>query len=1055
MDALPPFATTAQCFSPMDIPELVQYLDTPEQAMSWLKSLGLEDTERGHHNLVAMADTGMTLDLLGVVCEQLETHLSRLSDPDMALNNLDRYVAASRNPLALGSLFDRDRESLPALLQIFSSSQHLSDSLISDPESFDLLRLTDGHPVAREILIGEICSEVDSLRDTAAIMKALRRYKQRETLRIAYGDLIRRQNVEVVTRQISYLADATCEAAWQSARETLEAQRGAPQCSDGQRARCVVLALGKLGGVELNYSSDIDLVILYEGDGKTEGDRPISNQEFFNRLARRFVKLLAEQTEHGVTYRVDLRLRPDGQQSPIVQESESMLRYYDMKGRTWERQAYVKARPVAGDLELGQEFLGQLKPWIYRRFLNTADITGIKALKRRIEQRSTRDGDDERNVKTGQGGIRDIEFVIQFLQLLNGGDLPKIRTGNTMEAIAALEQAGCLTWQERSILEENYTFLRKLEHRLQIMFDLQTHRLPEDDRELRRVAIRMGCADTDSGTALEQFRAELKTKTEFNRKILDHLLHDAFGDQEELEPESDLVLDPDPTDETIAGVLGRHGFRDVVHAYSNLMDLATEKITFLSTRRCRHFLASIAPRLLRTIATTPDPDATLVNLSLVSESLGGKGALWELFSFNPPSLTLYVQLCASSPYLSGILTSNPGMIDELMDSLLLNKLPTLAPLSTTLSELCRGAEDIDPILHSFKNSEHLRVGVRDILGKVDIQAAHRALSDIAEVCLCEIARREYDRLVLRHGVPRIQGGPLDGQACSLVILALGKLGGREPNYHSDLDLIFVYEAAGFTQPNRPNDRQESTSNQHAFSQLAQRITKIVTRIGPYGRLYELDSRLRPTGKSGPLAVSLDELARYFASGNGQLWERQALCKARPLFGDPEACQRVMKVVRRCVVEPAWQPENVVKIRSMRGRLEETAGPRNLKRGPGGTVDIEFAVQMLQLRHAARSPEVLVPGTLDALVALGDAGHLLSEDAEFFGQSYRLLRSIESGLRLMNTTARHDLPDDESELIKLAYLLGYESGTALLEKCLQFTKDNRHRVNRLFDAASTA
>ncbi|MDP6719255.1 MAG: hypothetical protein QGF59_11425, partial [Pirellulaceae bacterium] len=262
-------------------------------------------------------------------------------------------------------------------------------------------------------------------------------------------------------------------------------------------------------------------------------------------------------------------------------------------------------------------------------------------------------------------------------------------------------------------------------------------------------------------------------------------------------------------------------------------------------------------------------------------------------------------------------------------------------------------------------------------------------------------------------------------------------------------------AAGFTQPNRPNDRQESTSNQHAFSQLAQRITKIVTRIGPYGRLYELDSRLRPTGKSGPLAVSLDELARYFASGNGQLWERQALCKARPLFGDPEACQRVMKVVRRCVVEPAWQPEDVVKIRSMRGRLEETAGPRNLKRGPGGTVDIEFAVQMLQLRHAARSPEVLVPGTLDALVALGDAGHLLSEDAEFFGQSYRLLRSIESGLRLMNTTARHDLPDDESELIKLAYLLGYESGTALLEKCLQFTKDNRHRVNRLFDAASTA
>jgi len=259
----------------MEISQLVQYLDAPDEATSWLKSLGLEDIERGHHSLVAMAKTGMTLDLLGVVCDQLEQHLSRLSDPDMALNNLDRYVAASRNPLALGSLFDRDKESLPALLQIFSTSQYLSDSLISDPESFDLLRLTEGHPVAREILVGEICSEVDSLADSAAIMKALRRYKQRETLRIAYGDLIRKQIVEVVTRQISYLADAICEAAWRSARQTLESQRGIPQRSDGQRARCAVLALGKLGGVELNYSTDIDLVILYDDDGKTNGDRHI------------------------------------------------------------------------------------------------------------------------------------------------------------------------------------------------------------------------------------------------------------------------------------------------------------------------------------------------------------------------------------------------------------------------------------------------------------------------------------------------------------------------------------------------------------------------------------------------------------------------------------------------------------------------------------------------------------------------------------------------------------------------------------------------------------
>ncbi len=1038
----------------MEIPQLVRYLDAPGEARPWLQSMGLENTQRGHGNLVAIARNGMTLDLLSVLCAQLEVHLPQLSDPDMALNNLDRYVAASRNPLALGSLFDRDRESLPALLRICSSSQSLSDSLIADPESFDLLRLTDGNPVSREILVEEVCNEVDDLDELPAIARALRRNKQRETLRIAYGDLIRQQTIEVVTRQISYLADATCEAAWQSARKSLEAQRGVPQSPSGRRARCVVLALGKLGGEELNYSSDIDLILIYDEDGRTDGERSISNQEFFDRLARRFVNLLSEQTEHGVAYRVDLRLRPNGKQSPIIQQAESMLRYYDVKGRTWERQAYVKARPIAGDLDLGREFLERLEPWIYRRFLSFADISGIKALKRRIERRAIREGDDERNVKTGHGGIRDIEFVIQFLQLLNGGDLPKIRTGNTMEAIAALEQAGCLTWQERSILEENYGFLRKLEHRLQIMFDLQTHRLPDDEAELRRVAIRMGYAQTDEGTALENFQVELQRKTELNRRMLDHLLHDAFGEQETAEPELDLVLDPDPSEATIGSVLGRYGFRDVPAAYANLMALSSERIAFLSTRRCRHFLAAIAPRLLQAIAATPDPDATLVNLSNVSDSLGGKGALWELFSFNPPSLKLYVQLCASSPYLSGILISNPGMIDELMDSLLLNKLPTREPLRATLAELCRGAEDIDPILHSFKHSEHLRVGVRDILGMEDIQARHQALSDIAEVCLCEIADRELERLTRRHGVPAFQDGPRAGQDCRGVILALGKMGGREPNYHSDLDLIFLYEGDGFTQPSRPGLRQDVTSNQHFFSQLAQRITKTVTQIGPAGRLYELDSRLRPTGHSGVLAVALDELARYFDSGQGQLWERQALCKARPIYGDPEACEQAMRVVHDCMIKPGWEPRHVTEIQAMRQRLEETAGQGNLKRGRGGTMDIEFVVQMLQLSHAAESPEILVPGTLDALVALAAAGYLEQDDAEFLSGSYRQLRNIESGLRLMNTAARHDLPAGEAELTKLSYLLGYQDSRALLDTCSRLTAENRNRFQRLFDAART-
>src|SRR5690606_29115117 len=334
------------------------------------------------------------------------------------------------------------------------------------------------------------------------------------------------------------------------------------------------------------------------------------------------------------------------------------------------------------------------------------------------------------------------------------------------------------------------SLLRTIEHRLQVMFDLQTHMLPDEEAELRRLALRLGYVATPERTALEAFQRDYREKTELNRKILDHLLHDAFPDSDDAAPETDLVLDPDPSPEMIHDCLAPYGFEDVPAAYDNLMALSTERISFLSTRRCRHFLASIAPKLLQAIKATPDPDFTLINLSKVSDSLGGKGVLWELFSFNPPTLDLYVRLCASAPYLSGILISNPGMIDELMDSLVLDKLPTFEFLDQALSELMRNAEDIDPILHSFRNAQHLRVGIRDILGKDDIRDIHRALSDIAEVCVQQITMGEYQRLVARYGEPTRQD---DDQPSEFVILGMGKLGGREPNYHSDLDVVFLYD----------------------------------------------------------------------------------------------------------------------------------------------------------------------------------------------------------------------------------------------------------------------
>ncbi len=613
-----------------------------------------------------------------------------------------------------------------------------------------------------------------------------------------------------------------------------------------------------------------------------------------------------------------------------------------------------------------------------------------------------------------------------------------------------MEKCGCLTDQERAILQDNYAFLRKIEHRLQIMFDLQTHLLPTDPVELRKIAIRLGYADQADATALAAFEADYRSKTELNRKILDHLLHDAFSDDLQTEPESDLVLDPEPSAERMAEVLGRYHFQDIPQAYANLMELATERIRFLSTRRCRHFLSAIAPRLLAAIAKTPDPDFTLVNLSKVSDSLGGKGVLWELFSFNPPTLHLYVELCSSSLYLSGILTSNPGMLDELLDSLLLDKLPTPDVLDATLADMCRGAEDIDPALHSFKNAQQLRVGVRDILGKERIEATTGALSDIAQTCLTQIARSEYGRLVAKLGEPTVGNDDGAGRPCELAIVALGKFGGRELNYYSDLDVIFLYEADGTTVNPRRTRRDNTTTNQHFFSELGQRIIKVASQLGPYGRLYEIDPRLRPTGRSGVLATSLDEFNRYFSTGEGQLWERQALCKARVVFGSEAIAACVSAAAREAAFGPPWNADDTQTIWQMRGRLEEKASRGNLKRGPGGLVDVEFLVQMLQMKHAAELPQIAVPATLDALLALRAEGMLKRDDADFFIKSYRFLRTIQARMRLMSPTARDDLPDEPRELAKLAGLLGYADGEALLADCQRTTAEVRRRCERLFE-----
>ena len=985
---------------------LLGLLDDSDAARRWLGSLGVRDGGRGFRDLRDLAGRARSPGLAAGLANQLDTLLPKCPDPGMALTNLDRFAAAGADPEAALSSLVLDPRTTEILVQIFSTSQYFSDLLIQEPAWLAWLR-AGAERRDRPALVADLWAELKAAPDDDEARRlTLRRFRRRELLRIGYNDIVHDRPLENTTLDLSHLADACVEAAYRLARDRAEARFGAAKGPDDRAARFVVLGLGKLGGRELNYSSDIDLIFLYDAEGRTAGPKPATHAEFFARLGSEVVRLLADHTALGPAYRVDMRLRPEGERGPLARSLASTLGYYETAGRTWERQALIKCRPIAGDLELGRAFLSAINPFVYRRYLGGAEINEIKAMKRRIEQRTVSAGTAEVEVKTGRGGIRDVEFVVQFLQLLHGGQYPEVRHANTLIALARLEAVGCLDAEERGIMEDTYRFLRKVEHRLQTMFDRQTHQMPVDPEELRTLAIRMGYASAspweDRVGPAQRFLADYRAKAELNRRILNHLLHDAFRDDAggPADPVVDLVLDPEPTPELIASALAPYPFTDRPKAYRNLLALAREEIPFLSQARCRHFLAAIAPRLLQALGKTPDPDLALTNLEKVSASLGAKAVLWELFSFNPPTLRLFVDLCATSPFLSEILINNPGMIDDLMDSLVVGRTQPGSAIRAELAELCRGAEDLAPILVGFRNKEWVRIGTHDILGKVPIRDVARELADVAGAVVGQVARDQARRgpwaaAGRRRHAPR------------WAILGLGKLGGRELNYGSDLDLVFVSEAGD-----------------PAVAEVARRVLKALGGAEGLGALYAVDARLRPHGASGPLVPTLEAFAAYYRSA-AQPWERLALTRARVVYAVGDFGRAVSATLRQLLllpVDPAALAREVV---AMRGRLEASRGSADLKRRIGGIVDIEFVAQYLQLVHAPAAPEVLRPNTWEALDALRRAGALAPAAHRDLRRAYDFLRTVESRLRIVHNRGAADLPTSPAELARLAHRLGYD------------------------------
>ncbi|ODT98425.1 MAG: glutamine-synthetase adenylyltransferase, partial [Planctomycetes bacterium SCN 63-9] len=1005
----------------------------PEVLKHWLAGLGIRDPERASRDLKDLCDhagPGLLSDVARISVE-LDAGLPRCSDPDMALRNVERFVAAGPDRQKAVRKLAQNPRTVEVLLQVFSTSQHFSEMLIRDPAAIEWLR-RGADRRDRVTLIDDLWSSLENSSRDDEQRLLLRRFRQREMLRIGYNDIVRGLPLEVITLDLSHLADACVEGAYRLARRHAEARFGCPINSEGTSARFVVLALGKLGGEELNYSSDIDLVFVYDEEGQTEGPRRISNAEFFAKMGAEVVRILNDHTALGIAYRVDMRLRPDGEQGVLAGALGTTLGYYISRGRTWERQAMIKCRPIAGDLDLGRTFLDAITPFVYRRYLGAAEIAEIKAMKRRIEQRTLSAGMDELEVKTGRGGIRDVEFVVQFLQLLHGGDYPEVRHANTLQALTKLEALGCLTAEERGIMDDTYRFLRTIEHRLQILFDRQTHELPRGLEEIRTLAIRMGYPPAsrweDRTGPAHRFVADYRGKTELNRRILNHLLHDAFrdADGQAADPVVDLVLDPSPTPEQVAEVLGQFPFRDHRTAYQNLMALAREDFLFLSQARCRHFLAAIAPRLLQAVGRTPDPDMTLNNLEKVSASLGAKAMLWELFNLNPPSLRLYVEICATSQFLSEILIMNPGMIDDLIDSLVDDRPQPSSSIKGELADLCRGAEDLGPILWSFRNKEWIRIGTRDILGREPIREVTRELADVAQAVVTQVARDQWHRKAERRGIPRRS---CDGRRDRWAILGLGKFGGRELNYHSDLDLVFLHESDG-----RTDRAGGSVSNEQFIIEVAQRILKELGGNSISGPLYSVDTRLRPFGTAGPLVVTLDAFRHYF-DHSAQIWERLALTRARVVYATGGFGQRVTDEIRTILRTPLSRELLTQSVVAMRRRLEESRARNDLKRGLGGLADLEFIVQFLQLIHAPERPQVLRTNLWDALDALARAGVIGEEIRSDLMEAYNFLRTVEGRLRLIYNRPGAKLPEQPEDLAQLVYRLPQEDSERTPEQAV--------------------
>jgi len=929
------------------------------------------------------------------------------ADPEGATARLERFLAAA-GPGAGGIL---SRDGAPrALATLLALGDAPARALARDPGALTFAMGGPARPPAAEV--ESRLRRSFSSAGGAAGESALRLAHRRETLRILLADAAGGAALETIAAALSDLADATLRAVLDRELAAAASRDGPPIHADGSPAALACIALGKLGGGELNYSSDVDLVFVSSGEGACrpgegtrglrEGGAGVSLQEHFAAAANAAAKILSRRTEEGHLYRVDLRLRPRGGAGSLVPRAASAVHYYRSLGRGWERQALLKARPAAGDLALGGEFLGELEPWVYGRPLLMAEISEIRRLKRAIEERGEAYGDD---LKTGPGGIRDVEYVVQFLQLLLGAEHPEVRTVNTLEGLRRLEAAGALSEEEAAGLDEAYRFLRLAEHRLQAADDLQVHTLPGDEDGIRRLARRMGIGGAGTDPAAE-FRSLLDRHRAAARAVLDRLVHGAFAAEEEgARRVVDLLLaGAEPPAGAVEEALRPFGVRDPARAFADLRRMARARSPWLP--RTRTYFASAAPALLDRAAATPDPDRALSLLQSLAERAAGSGLFFRLLTENPDVLGVFCDLGGHSPWLADLLSARPQVMDAFLDALVVAPRDGLPPFEDL--PLARIEEAADPaaVLLDLRDLELLRIGTRDLQGRANARQTGRQISHLGGAVVRLAAAVAGARLRARLG------GDPPGR---FGVLALGRLGAGEMAYGSDLDLLFLHDGEGAC--------PGGTDAAEAHAWRAREVASILSGGAEREAVWPVDLRLRPDGRKGTLVASLAGFLRYLRE-RAETWERQALVRARAIGGDPD----LGKAAQEGIAEVLWGApprEGVVaEVAAMRGRVEAAGTPGSLKTGRGGIQDAEFLAQALLLRHGHSRPGVRRADTVEVLSALRDAGVLAPPEHEGIVTSYLFLRTVEMRLRLSSGAPGSAFPADPGARDALARRLGY-------------------------------